>query len=171
MPYRIRRVVTGHDKDGKSVFVMDGRASNVLEMASMPGVALTDLWRTKTSPASNVGNADAATGRIVLEPPAEGTTLRIVELPPDSKWRKSADAMKAFASIGAVEKQRAEDAKRSAELAAQLQGQIQTLEANVAPVREEIKYVPVTTGCGPSVGRAAQWVRDALGPGRSPARP
>ena len=101
MPHRIRRVVTGHDKDGKSVFVMDGKAPNVLEMASMPGVALTDLWRTKAAPASNAGNADAATGRIKLEPPADGTILRIVEFPPDSKWRKSADARKAFASIGA----------------------------------------------------------------------
>ena len=101
MPQRIRRVITGHDKDGRSIFVMDGKAPNVLEMASMPGVALTDLWRTKSSPASNAGNADAATGRIKLEPPAEGTILRIVEFPPDSAWRKSADAAKAFASIGA----------------------------------------------------------------------
>jgi hypothetical protein len=101
MPQRIRRVVTGHDKNGRSVFVMDGKAPNVLEMASMPGVALTDLWRTKTSPASNAGNTDAATGKIKLEPPAEGTILRIVEFPPDSKWRKSADAKAAFASIGA----------------------------------------------------------------------
>jgi hypothetical protein len=101
MPYRIRRVVTGHDKSGKSVFVMDGKAPNVLEMASMPGVALTDLWQTRTSPASNTGNADAGAGKIKLEPPASGTILRIVEFPPDSKWRKSADAKKAFASIGA----------------------------------------------------------------------
>ena len=101
MAQRIRRVVTGHDKEGKSVFVMDGKAPNVLEMASMPGVALTDLWRTKTSPASNGGNADAAKGKIKLEPPAEGTILRIVEFPPDTKWRKSANAAKAFKSIGA----------------------------------------------------------------------
>ena len=101
MAQRIRRVVTGHDKDGKSAFVMDGKAPNVLEMASMPGVALTDLWRTKTSPASNGGNADAAKGKIKLAPPAEGTILRIVEFPPDTKWRKSANAAKAFASIGA----------------------------------------------------------------------
>ena len=101
MAKRFRRVVTGHDKAGKSIFVADGLAPNVLEMASMPGVALTDLWRTRTSPASNAGSADAGAGKIVLEPPAEGTILRIVEFPPDSKWRKSADARKAFASIGA----------------------------------------------------------------------
>lgn len=101
MAYRIRRVVTGHDADGKSVFLMDGLAPNILEMASMPGVALTDLWRTKTSPASNSGSADAATGKIKLEPPEAGTILRIVEFPPDKAWRDTADASKAFKSIGA----------------------------------------------------------------------
>jgi len=101
MPYRIRRVVTGHDKDGKSKILMDGLAPNILEMASMPGVALTDLWRTMTSPASNSGNADSATGKIKLEPPESGTILRIVEFPPDKAWRSSADAAKAFKSIGA----------------------------------------------------------------------
>ena len=101
MAQRIRRVVTGHDTDGKSTIVVDGLAPNVLEMASMPGVALTDLWRTETSPASNSGSKDAAAGRIKLEPPASGTILRIVEFPPDKAWRKSANAKKAFASIGA----------------------------------------------------------------------
>jgi hypothetical protein len=101
MAKRFRRVVTGHDKAGKSIFIADGLAPNVLEMASMPGVALTDLWRTGSAPASNAGNKDAARGRIKLEPPADGTILRIVEFPPDRMWRKSADARKAFASIGA----------------------------------------------------------------------
>src|SRR5882757_4285325 len=89
MVYRIRRVVTGHDTDGRSKIIMDSQAPNVLEMASMPGVALTDLWRTATSPASNEGNADAAEGQIKLEPPSEGTILRIVEFPPDTQWRQS----------------------------------------------------------------------------------
>jgi hypothetical protein len=101
MVHRIRRVVTGHDRNGKSIFLEDRKAPNVLEMASMPGVALTDLWRTTTSPASNGGAKDAAAGKIRLEPPESGTILRIVEFPPDKVWRKAADARKAFASIGA----------------------------------------------------------------------
>ena len=101
MVQRIRRVVTGHDRNGKSVFIADGKAPNILEMKSMPGVALTDLWRTTTSPASNGGNRDAATGKIRLEPPENGTILRIVEIPPDTAWRKTANAKAAFASIGA----------------------------------------------------------------------
>ena len=101
MVERIRRVVTGHDRDGKSIFIVDGKAPNILEMKSMPGVALTDLWRTTTSPALNSGSKDAAAGRIKLEPPGDGTILRIVEFPPDAAWRKTADAKAAFASIGA----------------------------------------------------------------------
>ena len=59
--WRVRRVVTGHDKNGRSCFVMDGHATYVKEMESMPGLALTDLWETTDAPASNEGNADAVT--------------------------------------------------------------------------------------------------------------
>jgi len=100
MVWRIRRVVTGHDTQGRSTFIMDGLAPNVKEMESMPGVALTDLWETTTAPADNTGNADAAARPVKLEPPQVGSILRIVEFPPDSQWR-GADAAKAFESIGA----------------------------------------------------------------------
>lgn len=101
MVWKVRRVITGHDKDGKSVFLTDGTAPNIKEMESMPGLALTDLWETIGSPASNNGNADAAARPVRLEPPRNGTILRIVEFPPDSAWRNRADARTAFDSIGA----------------------------------------------------------------------
>jgi len=101
MAWRVRRVLTGHDARGKSIFIADGEAPNVKEMVSMPGLALTDLWETTASPANNDGNADAAARRVRLEPPKNGTLLRIVEFPPDSAWRRSADAGAAFRSIGA----------------------------------------------------------------------
>jgi mannose-6-phosphate isomerase-like protein (cupin superfamily) len=99
--WKVRRVLTGHDSDGKSIIMTDGVAPNVLEMASMPGLALTDLWETKGSPASNEGSADAANRQVRLEPPQSGTILRIVEFPPDTQWRQSANARAAFDSIGA----------------------------------------------------------------------
>ena len=101
MVWAIRRVVTGHDKNGKSVFLMDGPAPNVKEMASMPGLALTDLWETSSTPADNGGDADAAARPIRLEPPSMGSILRIVEFPPDAAWRGNADSLEAFKSIGA----------------------------------------------------------------------
>jgi hypothetical protein len=99
--WKVRRVLTGHDSSGKSIIMTDGIAPNVLEMASMPGLALTDLWETKGAPASNDGSVDAAARPVHLEPPKNGTILRIVEFPPDSHWRQNADARKAFDSIGA----------------------------------------------------------------------
>jgi mannose-6-phosphate isomerase-like protein (cupin superfamily) len=102
MIWRVRRVVTGHDAGGKSVFLMDGHAPNVKEIASMPGLALTDLWETKDAPARNEGHADNADRPVRLEPPGRGTILRIVEFPPDSQWRSRADARAAFDSIGAA---------------------------------------------------------------------
>ncbi len=101
MTWRVRRVLTGHDGEGKSIFIADGPAPNVKEMASMPGLALTDLWETGAAPASNTGDKDAAERPVRLEPPRNGTILRIVEFPPDSAWREGADAKQAFKSIGA----------------------------------------------------------------------
>ena len=101
MIWRVRRVLTGHDAEGRSTFIADGLAPNVKEMASMPGLALTDLWETAGAPASNAGDKDAAARPVRLEPPKRGTILRIVEFPPDSAWRQGADAQEAFKSIGA----------------------------------------------------------------------
>ena len=101
MIWRVRRVLTGHDRQGRSTFIADGPAPNVKEMPHFPGLALTDLWETKGAPASNAGHADAADRPVRLEPPKNGTLLRIVEFPPDSAWRQGADAREAFKSIGA----------------------------------------------------------------------
>ena len=96
MIWRVRRVLTGVDQQGKSTFIADGPAPNVKEMASMPGLALTDLWETTSAPASNAGSADAAARPVRLEPPPKGTIFRLVEFPPDSQWRNRADARTAF---------------------------------------------------------------------------
>ena len=98
---KIRRAVTGHDQNGKSVFIIDCHATAGKEMESMPGLALTDIWATNGAPANNDGHTDAADRPIVLEPSPNGTIFRVVEFPPDSAWRDSADAQEAFESIGA----------------------------------------------------------------------
>ncbi len=101
MTQRVRRVVTGHDRDGKSIILSDGYAPNVKEIPAMAGLALTDLWETDAAPANNEGPADAATRPVRLEPPKNGTILRVVEFPPDSKWRGKTVAREGFDAIGA----------------------------------------------------------------------
>jgi mannose-6-phosphate isomerase-like protein (cupin superfamily) len=105
MIWRVRRVVTGHDAEGRSTFISDGEAPNVKEMSAMPGLALTDLWETKGAPASNAGDADAADRPIHLEPPKNGTIVRIVEFPPDAAWRGRTDGKAGFKAIGAAHAQ------------------------------------------------------------------
>jgi len=101
MVEKIRRVVTGHDENGRSIFLWDENATAVKEMESMPGLALTDLWQTNSSPADNIGNSDVTDRPVVLEPPPNGSIFRLVEFPPDTAWRDRADAIDAFDSIDA----------------------------------------------------------------------
>ncbi|MCD6042141.1 MAG: hypothetical protein K0R40_1744 [Burkholderiales bacterium] len=101
MIWRVRRVVTGHDPEGRSVIVSDAPATSVKEIPTFPGLALTDLWETASAPASNAGNADAAARPVHLEPPQNGTIFRIVEFPPDASRPKGSDSREGFKSIGA----------------------------------------------------------------------
>lgn len=85
MARRFRRIVTGHDAEGRSTFLYDGDAPHVHVPAAEPLVAMTELWRTDATPASNQGRADAAEGPLRLPPPKGGSVFRMVELPPDSQ--------------------------------------------------------------------------------------
>ena len=102
MTWRVRRVVTGRDAQGNSMVLMDTLAPNVKEIPSMPGLAITDLWETTGAPARDEGSADSADRLVRLEPPRNGSILRIVEFPPDSQWRTRSDAREAFDVIQAT---------------------------------------------------------------------
>ncbi|MSQ72346.1 MAG: cupin domain-containing protein [Betaproteobacteria bacterium] len=86
-----RRVVTGHDAQGRSVIVMDSAAPNSLHLAEAGGLQLTELWMSDGAPADNGGNRDAAIRERQLEPAENGTVFRVIEYPPDSVRRKSLD--------------------------------------------------------------------------------
>jgi mannose-6-phosphate isomerase-like protein (cupin superfamily) len=84
MPKPIRRVVTGHDAAGKSIFIMDGHAPHVFSRGTGSAV-VTELWATRGAPADNRGNDDAVAPAFRLPPPQRGTVFRIIEYPPDSE--------------------------------------------------------------------------------------
>ncbi len=100
MPKPVRRLITGHNKAGRSIFLKDEDATNVFAPKTLAGLALTDLWETKSVPASNVGEEDAAARPFKLEPPKGGTVFRIVEFPPDSHLATAGDISKIFEEIG-----------------------------------------------------------------------
>ena len=81
----IRRIVTGNDAHGKSVFVTDGPATNVRQSPARPGVVINNLWMTDAMPAKTDGD-DAGAKLAKLEPVANGTNFRIVEFPPEKDY-------------------------------------------------------------------------------------
>jgi mannose-6-phosphate isomerase-like protein (cupin superfamily) len=88
----IRRIVTGHDENGRSIFIADSNATSVYSPKGQPNVGMTDLWVQATTPASNDGNVDTAPETITLMPPRNGSVCRVVEIPPDSE--RNFEAMK-----------------------------------------------------------------------------
>ncbi len=98
----IRRVVTGHDENGKAVVISDETATSILKRPSRPGVTMTNLWQTSETPADFNGPLETVDGPFVLTPPARGTVFRIIEfLPEDPDVIQTLDGKTAFAEMGA----------------------------------------------------------------------
>src|SRR5688572_12312138 len=81
---QVRRVVTGHDNNGKAIVISDGPApihTNPLR----PGQISHEIWKTKESPIPIDRNeADPVAGPRKIHPPAKGTMFRISEVPPET---------------------------------------------------------------------------------------
>ena len=108
-PKRHRRVVTGHDTQGRSVVLMDGESPHAFFLEKAGGLQLTELWETRTAPADNSGTKDAAEHERRIEPVGGGTVFRIIEYPPDSVRLKTLAPDSFFQEMGA---QAAEKAQR-----------------------------------------------------------
>ena len=94
MPNIPRRVVTGHNAEGKSVFITDAPTPHVFQRS--PGSAIVmELWETRATPADNRGNDDAIARGFRLPPPKNGSVFRIIEYPPDKERLKALAAERA----------------------------------------------------------------------------
>jgi mannose-6-phosphate isomerase-like protein (cupin superfamily) len=76
----VRRVVIGHDPQGKAVALFDGLA--VPKQRSPGGNGVTNLWVTGEFPVDLSGAADKAATQVGVPPPANGTIFRIVDFSP-----------------------------------------------------------------------------------------
>ncbi len=84
MPKQIRRVVTGHNAGGKSVFIIDAATPHVFQRTTGSAI-VHELWETSRTPADNHGAADAIARGHRLPPPQNGSVFRVIEYPPDSE--------------------------------------------------------------------------------------
>jgi hypothetical protein len=94
MAPQFRRIVTGHDAEGKSIVVIDG-----------PPSAFGAFWQSQVTPADNSTMADAAQSVRTLEPPPAGSIFRYALIPPEdpnvSPKEREAAIARMFAQMGA----------------------------------------------------------------------
>jgi len=67
-----RRIVTGHDAEGKSVIVING-----------PPTPFGAYWLTDSTPVDNAKSGDAGQQVRTLEPPPGGSIFRFASIPPE----------------------------------------------------------------------------------------
>jgi quercetin dioxygenase-like cupin family protein len=79
MKLQLRRVVTGHNKDGRAVVKIDEPAKNVI--SSRPGISSCVVWSTKGFPVDNDGDNDPTTGSFKTTVEG-GSVFRIVRYEP-----------------------------------------------------------------------------------------
>jgi len=99
----IHRVVTGHDASGRAVVASSGPLPTVVEIAAIPGTVFHEVWSTTGAPVPVDNGPDPTLGPLCLPPPARGTRIRFVDIPPDTPelLAQGAARMKAaFEQIG-----------------------------------------------------------------------
>ncbi|HEX8261345.1 MAG TPA: cupin domain-containing protein [Allosphingosinicella sp.] len=105
MARAVRRVVTGHDEEGRSIVLEDGPPARVATLGGESGTTFHEVWNTRRTPAP----IDRASGEphepgLSLLPPRGGTRIRVLDIPPDDGTVAALprEAVKAlFEAIGA----------------------------------------------------------------------
>lgn len=104
MPREVRRIVTGHDAQGRSIIAQSGPPPRSIDIGGR-GVKFHELWHTKTVPAKlDRASAEPLEPSLSLEPPKGGVRIRFVDTPPEDPNAPAPDAAlmkQVFAAIGA----------------------------------------------------------------------
>ncbi len=87
MEKKLRRIITGHNEEGKSVVAYDGSPYEEVYM-----------WATDNSPADNKHSNDAAKLGIRLEPPANGSKFAFFVVYPEDPSKSAEDVEKEYAA-------------------------------------------------------------------------
>lgn len=83
-----RLIVTGLDDNGKSAIISDG---NTEVRVATPGFTVMELWQFDSIP-NNILAPNTLGTDPVIDPPANGLTVRIASFPPDSEFDAAAYA-------------------------------------------------------------------------------
>src|SRR3712207_2713971 len=79
MAFKVRRVVTGHDRTGRAVVKIDEVSTNL--SSNRPGATACVVWTSESFPVDNTGENDEAL-RQVGTTLKNGTVFRVIEFAP-----------------------------------------------------------------------------------------
>ena len=100
-----RRIVTGHDAQGRSVIQQDGPVPRVQRIGGPHGPLFFEVWNTQETPARiDHQSGEPKEDGIQLAPPANGTRIRVLDIPPDADRLDNITPEQAqahFAEVGA----------------------------------------------------------------------
>jgi mannose-6-phosphate isomerase-like protein (cupin superfamily) len=99
---QIRRIVTGHDEQGHSVFVSDDFAPRAQAFSSIPGHAMAQLWTTCAQPTLLDQARDPTLDGASLIPSQGGTSIAMFDFPPDCVMQNPVDGAQAFGELSAA---------------------------------------------------------------------
>lgn len=88
----VRRVVTGHDDEGRAIILSDGDAPNSFSSSAVPGFGAAVPWFTSSTHIDFALDHDPATAdaEIPSFPTVGQTIFRIADFPPDSAYPEGA---------------------------------------------------------------------------------
>lgn len=110
---KIRRVVTGHDENGKAIVIEDRLAPSVHTNPLRPGHISVDLWKTTASPVIlRNTEPDPMTGPRQIHPVPHGTVFRISEIAPETEAVRNMSTEQAKAVFRAMGNEKASTAEQ-----------------------------------------------------------
>jgi len=80
MSLTVRRVVTGHDENGRAIVSIDEMSKNVVQ--TRPGAHAAVIWTSEGFPVDNDGSADTSGHKIGISAIDNGTVFRVVSFGP-----------------------------------------------------------------------------------------
>lgn len=103
----VRRVVTGHNESGRAIVLSDGEPPIVIRSDMQKNLAFYELWNTQNSPSPVTAKEAEPTERHTdTAPPAGGTVIRFVDMPPEGPngpELSKEQAKKLFEAVGLAE--------------------------------------------------------------------
>jgi hypothetical protein len=95
MSIEVRRIVTGHDAEGKAVILSAGPPDRVVDLTER-GPRFYEIWNTRETPVRiDRDSPEPHEEGITLAPPRNGTRIRVLDIPPETRDMANMDAAEA----------------------------------------------------------------------------